>query len=129
MISSQALARDPAALQIHTSEDPPASIASPGKTLLPGTVASIVSTITGATSLGVRIGSKVGGFWIAGARETTLTSLELTRAALEAVLTAAGRDVSRRTNGELGRVEAENILERSVRFPSLGQQFLWLTYF
>ena len=118
MISSQALAEDPAALQIRASENPPASISSPGKTLLPGSLASLVSAVTGTSSLAVRIGSKVGGFWIAGARETTLTSLELTRAALEAILTKAGRDVSQRRNGELGRAEAESILEKSVSSPS-----------
>jgi hypothetical protein len=34
---------------------------------------------------------------------------------LETVLIAAGRDVSARSNGELGRAEAESLLERSVR--------------
>jgi pimeloyl-ACP methyl ester carboxylesterase len=85
-----------------------------GPTLLPRTLASIVTTVCGASSLTVKIGSKIGGFWIAGARETTLTSLELTRAGIEAVLVAAGRDVSTRSHGEMGQREAEGILERSV---------------
>lgn len=90
------------------------SIASPGKTLLPAPIASLVTTFTQTASFSLRVGTKVGGFAIAGARETTLTSLELTRAAVEAVLARAGRDLSERRNDELGRVEAETILERSV---------------
>lgn len=91
------------------------SVAPLGGTLLPAPIASLVSTFTQATSFGIRLGTKVGGFAIAGARETTLTSLELTRAAIEAVLTRAGRDVSERRSDELGKAEAESILERSVR--------------
>jgi hypothetical protein len=90
------------------------STTSPGRTLLPGPIASLVTTFTQTASFGLRVGTKVGGFAIAGARETTLTSLELTRAAVEAVLTRAGRDVSERRSDELGRAEAESILERSV---------------
>lgn len=85
-----------------------------GPTLLPRPLASIVTTVCGASSLTLKIGSKIGGFWIAGARETTLTGLELTRAGFEAVLVAAGRDVSSRTHGEMGQREAEGILERSI---------------
>jgi hypothetical protein len=90
------------------------SVVSPGRTLLPGPIASLVTTFTQTASFGLRVGTKVGGFAIAGVRETTLTSLELTRAAVEAVLTRAGRDVSERRTDELGRAEAESILERSV---------------
>lgn len=85
-----------------------------GRTLLPGPVASTVSAVTGATALGWKVTSKVGGWWITAAREATLTSLEITRLATEAVLTTVGRDVSRRTSTELGRAEAEGILERTV---------------
>lgn len=92
----------------------PFQATSPGRTLLPGPIASLVTTFTQTASIGLRVGTKVGGFAIAGARETTLTSLELTRAAVEAILTRAGRDVSERRNDELGRTEAESMLERSV---------------
>jgi hypothetical protein len=101
-------------LEIYHHDPNPRSIASPGRTLLPGPIASLVTTFTQTASFGLRVGTKVGGFAIAGARETTLTSLELTRAAVEAILTRAGRDVSERRSDELGRVEAESILERSV---------------
>lgn len=101
-------------LQRYPSECSQRSVASSGRTLLPGPIASLVTTFTQTASFGLRVGTKVGGFAIAGARETTLTSLELTRAAVEAVLTRAGRDVSERRSDELGRAEAESILERSV---------------
>lgn len=101
-------------LQRYEHDPSQRSVVSPGRTLLPGPIASLVTTFTQTASFGLRFGTKVGGFAIAGARETTLTSLELTRAAVEAVLTRAGRDVSERRSDELGRAEAESILERSV---------------
>ena len=90
------------------------SVVSPGRTLLPSPIAALVTSFTQTASFGIRIGTKVGGFAIAGARETALTGLELTRAAVEAILTRAGRDVSERRSDEIGRAEAESILERSV---------------
>lgn len=101
-------------LQSYQHDPPQRPVVSSGRTLLPGAIASLVTTFTQTASFGLRIGTKLGGFAIAGARETTLTSLELTRAAVEAILTRAGKDVSERRANELGRAEAENILERSV---------------
>ena len=86
----------------------------PGATVLPGIVASGVSAATGISSVTLKLGSKVAGFWIGAARETTLASLELTRAGVEVLLTTAGRDVTRRSTSEIGRQEAAGILERSV---------------
>jgi len=118
MILTEAGESDPATLQIRSTDNPPDPIASPGRTLLPRPFAALVSTVTGVSSLSIKVGTRVGGLWIAGAREATLTGLELTRAAVEAVLTTAGRDVSQRRSGELGRAEAASILEKSVRLPS-----------
>jgi hypothetical protein len=101
-------------LQKYEHDPSKRAVVSPGRTLLPGPIASLVSTFTQTASFGLRVSTKLGGFAIAGARETTLTSLELTRAAVEAILTRAGRDVSERRSDELGRAEAESILERSV---------------
>lgn len=101
-------------LQTYQADHAQPLSTSPGRTLLPGPIASLVTTFTQTASFGLRVGTQIGGFAIAGARETTLTSLELTRAAFEAILTRAGRDVSERRNHELGRIEAENSLERSV---------------
>jgi len=125
MTTIEAESSDSTALQIISDDASPPALASPGRTLLPGPLASLVSTFAGVTSLSLRVGSKVGGFAIAGTREMTLTSLELTRAALEAVLTMAGRDVSQRRHGELGRAEAESILERSVCF---SDEACWFGY-
>ncbi|KIX02746.1 uncharacterized protein Z518_08688 [Rhinocladiella mackenziei CBS 650.93] len=85
-----------------------------GRTLLPGPAAAIVSGITGITSFYVRAGTKVGEWGLYAGREATLKTLSVTRSALEAVLIAAGRDVSARSHGELGRAEAETLLERSI---------------
>lgn len=49
-----------------------------------------------------------------GARITTLTGLELSRAVIEGILHRAGRDVATRSTGELGQAEAEGLLERSI---------------
>jgi cobalamin biosynthesis protein CobD/CbiB len=116
---------EPDTTETSTVERLPGAVSAPGRTLLPGPLAALVSTATGITSLGVRVSTKVTGFWIAGARETTLTSLELARAAVEAVLTAAGRDVSQRRNGGVGQAEAESILETSV--CALAPRFWLLT--
>lgn len=106
--------QEESSLERYQHQPPQGRVASPGRTLLPGPIASLITTFTQTASFSLRVGTKVGGFAIAGARETTLTSLELTRAAVEAILTRAGRDVSERRSDELGRVEAESLLERSV---------------
>ena len=85
-----------------------------GRTLLPAPAAAVVSGITGLTSFYVRTGTKVAGWGLYAGREATLKTLSVSRSALEAVLIAAGRDVSSRSNGEIGRAEAENLLEKSV---------------
>ncbi|KAL2871500.1 lipase family protein [Aspergillus lucknowensis] len=88
--------------------------ASSGTSLLPRPVASFVSLITQSTSLSLRLGTFFGGVALDGARVTTLTGLELTRAMIEGVLTRAGRDVVVQSNGNRGKAEAESILERSL---------------
>ncbi|KAF7595019.1 hypothetical protein BBP40_007620 [Aspergillus hancockii] len=88
--------------------------ATSGATLLPRPVASIVSFVTQSTSLSLRLGSFFGGVAIDGARATTLTGLELSRAVIEGILTRAGRDVATRSSGEHGRADVESLLERSL---------------
>lgn len=83
-------------------------------TLLPAPIAGAVSLITRGSSLYLRLGTFIGGLAIDGARITTLTGLELSRAVIETILHRAGSDVARRSTGELGRAEAEGILERSI---------------
>lgn len=62
----------------------------------------------------LQLGSFLGGLALDGARVTTLTGLELSRAVIEGILSRAGRDVTLRSTGEIGRAEAETILERSI---------------
>lgn len=88
--------------------------ATSGATLLPRSLASLVSFFAQSTSLSLRLGTYVGGAALGGARVTTLTGLELSRAVLEGILTRAGHDIGGRSHGEYGRVEAESLLERSV---------------
>lgn len=97
-------------LDYSTSHAP----ASSGSTLLPRPVASLVSFLTHSTSLSLRLGTFFGGVALDGARVTTLTGLELSRAVIEGILTRAGRDIAIQSNGERGKVEAEGLLERSV---------------
>jgi hypothetical protein len=85
-----------------------------GKTLLPAPAAALVSGATGLTSFWVRAGTKIGGWGLYAGREATLKTLSVSRSVLETVLIAAGRDVATRSSGDLGKAEAENLLERSV---------------
>ncbi|KAI6717199.1 hypothetical protein PZA11_001735 [Diplocarpon coronariae] len=94
----------------------PSTAAKPAEpsTLLPGPIASVVSLVTRSGSLYLRLGTFVGGLALDGARVTTLTGLELSRAVIEGILHRAGRDVAVRSIGPLGKAEAEGILERSI---------------
>lgn len=83
-------------------------------TVLPKPVASAVSLATRSSSVYLRLGTLIGRFAIDSARVTTVTSLEVGRAVLERVLFKAGDDVARRSTGDLGRQEAEGLLERSI---------------
>jgi hypothetical protein len=87
---------------------------SAGATLLPAPIASAISLVTRSSAFSLRLGTFIGGLALDGARVTTLTGLELSRAIIERVLSRAGRDVAVLSKGELGRVEAEGLLERSI---------------
>ncbi|PVH71618.1 hypothetical protein DL98DRAFT_520967 [Cadophora sp. DSE1049] len=88
--------------------------ATEASTLLPAPIANVVSLVTRSSSLYLRLGTFIGGLALDGARVTTLTGLELSRAVIEGILHKAGRDVSLRSTGELGKAEADGILERSI---------------
>ncbi|KAF7855332.1 uncharacterized protein EAF02_011591 [Botrytis sinoallii] len=83
-------------------------------TLLPSPIATAVSLVTRSSSLYIRLGTFIGGLAIDGARVTTLTGLEVSRAIIEGILHRAGKDVANRSTGELGKLEAEGLLERSI---------------
>lgn len=83
-------------------------------TLLPAPIANAVSLLTRSSSLYIRLGTFIGGLAIDGARVTTLTGLEVSRAFIEGIIHRAGKDVANRSTGELGKLEAEGLLERSI---------------
>lgn len=85
-----------------------------GPTLLSAPLANVVSLVTRSSSLYLRLGTFIGGLALDGARVTTLTGLEISRAVIESVLYRAGRDISTRATGDLGRAEAEGLLEKSL---------------
>ncbi|KAI0010485.1 hypothetical protein F4779DRAFT_308440 [Xylariaceae sp. FL0662B] len=86
----------------------------PGRTLLPGPVASAVSFAARSTSFAIRVGTFIGGYSLGAAKFTTLSSLELGRGILEGILSRAGKDVISRAQSELGRTDAESILAKSL---------------
>ncbi|KAI1451791.1 hypothetical protein F4805DRAFT_71572 [Annulohypoxylon moriforme] len=99
----------------------------PGRTLLPSTIASAVSFATRSTSFALRVGTLIGSYGLGAAKFTTLSSLELSRGILEGILSRAGRDVMSRTRSELGRSDAESILEKSLEslHQTMSQIVFW----
>ncbi|KAK8070679.1 hypothetical protein PG997_010882 [Apiospora hydei] len=97
----------------HEHQQHLASI-SPGKTLLPHPIAGAVSLAARSTAFAIRATTFVGSFGFTAAKFTTLSSLELSRAFLETVLSRAGRDVISRSRTEAGRHNAESLLERGL---------------
>jgi hypothetical protein len=89
----------------------------PSGTLLPASLATLVSAGTGIGAFGVRAGTKVAGWGLYAGRESTLKTLSLSRTAAEAVLYLAGRDVAARSTSELSHQDAVSLLSRSVRMP------------
>ncbi|RYP43064.1 hypothetical protein DL770_011858 [Monosporascus sp. CRB-9-2] len=102
---------------------------SPGGTLLPTPVANAVSLATRSTSFALRVGTAIGGYGLSAAKFTTLSSLELSRGILEGILHRAGKDVVSRSRSNLGRADAETILERSFEslHQSLNRIVFWTT--
>ncbi|KAI2615417.1 hypothetical protein GGR54DRAFT_299433 [Hypoxylon sp. NC1633] len=98
-----------------------------GGTLLPNPIASAVSFATRSTSFALRVGTFVGGYGLGAAKFTTLSSLELGRGILEGILSRAGRDVVSRAQSELGRTDAESILEKSLEslHQTMSQIVFW----
>lgn len=85
-------------------------------TLLPFPFAKIISTTTGLTTLTIRTYARAFEWGIGLGKETTLRSLELTRAGIEIVLKASAKDVTNRreNSSELARADTENVLARSI---------------
>ncbi|KAI1391844.1 uncharacterized protein F4822DRAFT_107060 [Hypoxylon trugodes] len=98
-----------------------------GRTLLPSPIASAVSLAARSTSFALRVGTFIGGYGLGAAKFTTLSSLELGRGILEGILSRAGRDVMSRAQSELGRTDAESILEKSLEslHQTMSQIVFW----
>jgi hypothetical protein len=111
-------AQEDGSINGHSSNPLITAAAKNATTLLPQSIASVVSLFAQSTSLSLRIGTYFGGAALGGARVTTLTGLELSRAVVEAILTRAGREVADHSHGEYGRIEAETLLERSVSYTT-----------
>ncbi|KAK0612351.1 hypothetical protein B0T17DRAFT_593378 [Bombardia bombarda] len=101
----------------------------PGRTLLPSPLARAVSFATRSTSLALRMGTSVTGYGFDAAKVTALSSLELGRSVLEGILDRAGRDVITRSSSELGKADAETVLERSLEnlHRTMTQIAFWTT--
>ncbi|CAJ2503532.1 Uu.00g109260.m01.CDS01 [Anthostomella pinea] len=99
----------------------------PGPTLLPAPIASAISFATRSTSFALRVGTFIGGYSLGAAKVTTLSSLEVGRGILEGILSRAGKEVRARSRSELGRTDAETILERSLEslHQTMAQVVFW----
>lgn len=100
---------------------------SPGRTLLPSPIANVISLWSRSTSLALRVGTVIGGYGFGAAKATTLSSLELGRGILEAILHRAGNEAFIRSHSELGRADAETIMERSLEslHLAMSQVVFW----
>ncbi|KAK2601206.1 hypothetical protein N8I77_010672 [Diaporthe amygdali] len=101
----------------------------PGRTLLPAPVATAISLWTRSTSLALRVGTVIGGYGFGAAKATTLSSLEIGRGIIEGILHRAGSESLSRSNSDLGRVDAETIMERSLEslHIAMSQVVFWTT--
>ncbi|KAK7744021.1 hypothetical protein SLS62_010382 [Diatrype stigma] len=103
--------------------------ASPVRTLLPSPVANAVSFATRSTSFALRISTTISGYGLSAAKFTTLSSLELGRGVLEGILHRAGKDVISGSRSDLGRADAETVLERSLEslHQTMNRIMFWTT--
>lgn len=96
---------DPAQQQLQLQSLHLAAIPTPGSTLLPARIASLVSIFSKSTTLSIRLSSLIGQLIIDSARTTTLSSLDLARAGIEGVLLRAYQDVEARRISQGGHVD------------------------
>ncbi|KAF8250404.1 alpha/beta-hydrolase [Wilcoxina mikolae CBS 423.85] len=76
-----------------------------GPTLLPTSVASIVSLLSKSTSVSIRLGTLVGATLLDTARTGTLASLEISRAAVEGIVRRGSHGVVVRSGREAAELE------------------------
>lgn len=101
----------------------------PGRTLLPGPLAQAISFATRSTCFAIRAGSTVSSYGFDVAKVASLSSLELSRAVIESLLSRTGRHVLRRSKSDLSREEAESILESSLAsvHQTISKALFWTT--
>lgn len=83
-----------------------------GPTLLPHSVASLVSLLSTGTGMSIRLGAQLGAAVLDTARAGTLASLELSRAAVEGVVRRGGHRVAaaRPSDPEAGQLTSRGVL-------------------
>ncbi|SPO03745.1 related to lipase [Cephalotrichum gorgonifer] len=101
----------------------------PGRTLLPGPIAQVVSFATRSTCFAIRAGSTVSSYGFDVAKIASLSSLELSRTVVEGLLSRTGRHVLGRSKTDLSREEAESILESSLAsvHQTISRALFWTT--
>lgn len=117
----------PGDLEAHQGGLLPTSVA--GRTLLPSPIASAISLWTRSTGLALRVGTVISGYGLGAAKATTLSSLELGRGIIEGILHRAGNEAFLRSNTELGRADAETVMEKSLEslHTAMSQVVFWTT--
>ncbi|KAI6248792.1 hypothetical protein HI914_02978 [Erysiphe necator] len=90
------------------------SVENSSLTLLPPSVANVVSLVTRSSSLYLRAGTFIGRLALYGAHHSTLTGLELSRAIMENILIQAAKNLTDRSTRGFGDAEADGILEKSL---------------
>lgn len=86
-----------------------------GPTLLPHSVASVVSLLSTSTGMSIRLGAQLGAAVLDAARAGTLASLELSRAAVEGVVRRGGHRVAAARPCD---PEADQLTSHGVLSPS-----------
>ncbi|POS80516.1 lipase [Diaporthe helianthi] len=126
-VGPSAAAPDPLGLPVEPRDVIPSP--PPGRTLLPAPVATAISLWTRSTSLALRVGTVIGGYGFGAAKATTLSSLELGRGIIEGILHRAGSESFSRSNSDLGRADAETVMERSLEslHIAMSQVVFWTT--
>jgi hypothetical protein len=116
--STAATAKDIATVLAAPSSSTAMTIPHPspptGPTLLPASVASMISLFSKSTSISIRLGTKVGSTLLNTARTGTMTSLELSRAAVEGIVRRGSQGVLTRRGHEK---EVETWATKGVRPP------------
>lgn len=123
--------RDAGARTVGSTQPSAAALVSarPGRTLLPRPLAQAVSFATRSTCLAIRAGSTVSSYGFDVVKIASLSSLELSRAVVESLLSRTGRRVLDRSKTDLSREEVESILESSLTtvHQTISRALFWTT--